>query len=69
MSRERRARFTALGVFGHLARMVVFALIGYCLIKAAIDYDPHKAIGLDGALASSATRPTARCCSASSPPG
>jgi len=37
-------------VFGHVARAVVFALIGYGLIKAAIDYDPDKAIGLDGAL-------------------
>ena len=43
--------FTALGVFGHLARMVVFALIGYFLIRAAIDYDPDKAVSLDGALA------------------
>jgi hypothetical protein len=31
--------------------MVVFGLIGYFLVKAAIDYDPDKAIGLDGALA------------------
>lgn len=44
--------FTVLGVIGHLARMVVFALIGYGLIKAAIDYSPRSAIGLDGALAS-----------------
>ena len=51
MSREVRRAFTALGVFGHVARAVVFALIGYGLIRAAIDYDPHKAIGLDGALA------------------
>jgi len=43
--------FTALGVAGHLARMVVFALIGYFLIKAALDYDPDEAIALDGALA------------------
>jgi hypothetical protein len=42
--------FTALGVFGHVARGVVFALIGYGLIKAAVDYDPKKAVGLDGAL-------------------
>jgi hypothetical protein len=41
---------TALGVFGHLARAVVFTLVGYGMIKAAIDYDPHKAVGLDGAL-------------------
>lgn len=43
--------FTAIGVFGHLARMVVFGMIGYFLIRAAIDYDPDKAVGLDGALA------------------
>jgi hypothetical protein len=42
--------YTALGVFGHVARAVIFALIGYGLIKAAIDYDPKEAIGLDGAL-------------------
>ena len=40
-----------LGMFGHLARMVVFGLIGIFLIKAAIDYNPNKAVGLDGALA------------------
>jgi hypothetical protein len=50
MSREGKRAFTAIGVFRHLARMVVFGLVGYGLIKAAIDYDPHKAIGLDGAL-------------------
>lgn len=50
MSHNVRRAFTALGVFGHVARGVVFALIGYGLIKAAIDYDPDKAIGLDGAL-------------------
>jgi hypothetical protein len=42
--------FTALGVLGHVARGAVFALIGWFLIKAAIDYDPKKAVGLDGAL-------------------
>ena len=43
--------FTAVGVVGHLARAVVFALIGWFVIKAAIDYDPDKAVGLDQALA------------------
>ena len=51
MSHRVRQGFTALGVAGHLARMVVFALIGYFLIKAALDYDPDKAVALDGALA------------------
>jgi hypothetical protein len=50
MHPEVRKGYTVLGVFGHVARAVVFALVGYGLIKAAIDYDPHKAIGLDGAL-------------------
>jgi len=39
------------GTFGHLARMAVFGLVGVFLIKAAIDYSPSKAVGLDGALA------------------
>jgi hypothetical protein len=51
MSDRVRAAFTGLGVFGYLARMVVFGLIGYFLFKAAIDYDPDKAVSLDGALA------------------
>jgi Domain of Unknown Function (DUF1206) len=42
--------FTALGVVGHVARGVVFGLIGYGLIRAAVDYEPKKAVGLDGAL-------------------
>ena len=50
MSRQVKRGFTATGVFGHLARMVVFALVGFGLIKAAIDYNPRSAIGLDGAL-------------------
>jgi hypothetical protein len=50
MSREVKRAFTAIGVLGHLARMVVFGLVGYGLVKAAVDYDPHNAIGLDGAL-------------------
>jgi len=40
-----------LGLIGHLARMVVFGLIGIFLIKAAVDYNSHAAVGLDGALA------------------
>jgi hypothetical protein len=50
MSGKVQRVFTALGMFGHVARAVVFTLIGYGLIKAAIDYDPDKAVGLDGAL-------------------
>ncbi|MFL5954002.1 MAG: DUF1206 domain-containing protein [Gaiellaceae bacterium] len=38
------------GVMGHVARFVVFALIGVFLVKAALDYKPKDAVGLDGAL-------------------
>lgn len=38
------------GVAGHIARAVVFTLIGVFVIKAAVDYNPKDAIGLDGAL-------------------
>lgn len=51
MSSAGRRAFTAVGVAGHLARMVVFGLVGYFLIRAAIDYQPSQAVGLDGALA------------------
>ena len=51
MSEKVEKTFTAMGVFGHLARAVIFTLMGYFLIKAAIDYDPDKAVGIDGALA------------------
>jgi hypothetical protein len=40
-----------LGTIGHLARMVVFGLVGIFLIKAAVDYNARAAVGLDGALA------------------
>ena len=40
-----------LAIFGHCARMVVFGLVGVFLIKAAVDYQPRKAVSLDGALA------------------
>jgi Domain of Unknown Function (DUF1206) len=50
MSEGVEKGYIALGVFGHVARAVIFALIGYGLIKAATDYNAQEAIGLDGAL-------------------
>jgi uncharacterized protein DUF1206 len=41
---------TSVGVLGHLARMVVFGLVGAFLFRAAWEYDPKEARGLDGAL-------------------
>jgi hypothetical protein len=50
MEPRTRSAYAALGAFGHAARAVVFILVGYGLIRAAIDYDPSQARGLDGAL-------------------
>ena len=50
MGPATRRWFTRVGVVGHLARMVAFGLIGIFVLKAAIDYAPAKAVGLDGAL-------------------
>jgi hypothetical protein len=38
------------GVVGHIARAIVFALIGIFAIQAAAHYNPRDAVGLDGAL-------------------
>jgi hypothetical protein len=51
MSPATRRWYELVAIFGHLARMVVFGLVGIFLIKAAIEFDPSKAVGLDGALA------------------
>lgn len=40
----------SVAMMGHLARAVVFSLIGTFLVKAALEYEPKAAIGLDGAL-------------------
>lgn len=50
MSRTERRWGGRAGIAGHLARAVVFGLIGVFVTKAAIDYNPKEAIGLDGAL-------------------
>lgn len=50
MSDAEEASATAVGFLGHLARAVVFALIGLFLLQAAREYDPKQARGLDGAL-------------------
>jgi hypothetical protein len=50
MSEAEERAATAIGILGHLARLVVFALIGLFLLKAAWEFDPKEARGLDGAL-------------------
>lgn len=39
-----------LGTVGMVARSAVFSLAGYLLIRAAVDFDPREANGLDGTL-------------------
>lgn len=50
MGPEVRRAFVTLAIFGHLARAVIFVLIGAGLVTAAADYSPGSAVGLDGAL-------------------
>jgi hypothetical protein len=57
MSPAVRKWITWIGSIGHLARMVVFGLVGVFLIKAAVEYNPNQAVGLDGALAKLANQP------------
>jgi hypothetical protein len=57
MSRTERTWGGRAGVVGHLARGLVFGLIGVFVFKAAVDYDPDDAIGLDGALQKLADAP------------
>jgi hypothetical protein len=50
MGETEEAAATGVGVLGHLARMVVFALVALFLLKAAWEFDSKEARGLDGAL-------------------
>lgn len=55
---EARRRFaTAVAGFGLLTRMLLFMIIGWFLIRTAVDNDPRKTIGFDGALQQVASEP------------
>ena len=41
---------TVIGTIGHVARAVVFGLVGWFLLKAAYEFEAREAVGLDGAL-------------------
>jgi uncharacterized protein DUF1206 len=51
MGKRERELFLTLGRLGLTARALVFALIGYFLVRTAIDYNSKAAVGVDGALA------------------
>lgn len=57
MSSDARPWAIAVGVVGHAARGVVFGLIGIFLLRAAWQFDPKEAIGIDGALRKVAQAP------------
>src|SRR5690606_28830338 len=45
------------GVIGLTARGAIFGFAGYLLLRAALDYDPDEAAGVDGALRELAEQP------------
>jgi hypothetical protein len=51
MSRTRRRTFMLLGRVGILARAIIFSLVAYFLLRAAIELHAGFAVGVDGALA------------------
>jgi len=51
---------TRIGVVGYLACAVVYTLVGIFLIRAAVQYDPDEAVGIDGALQKLAEQPFGR---------
>ena len=57
MSPTARKAVIALGRFGRIAQGVVFGIIGVLVMIAAVQYDPDKAKGLDGALKTLAGEP------------
>ena len=51
MGEHERRLFMLLGHVGLAARALAFALVGYFLLRTAIDFNTNNAVGLDGALA------------------
>jgi hypothetical protein len=51
MDAREHALFMLLGRVGITARALVFGLVGYFLLRTAIDFNAKDAVGIDGALA------------------
>ncbi len=45
-----RQLFMVVGRVGLVARTLVFALVGYFVVRTAVDFNPRNAVGIDGAL-------------------
>jgi hypothetical protein len=50
LAQRSERMLTLLGRVSFLALAVVFAVVGWFLVKAAIQFDPHDAVGIGGAL-------------------
>jgi hypothetical protein len=57
MNPRTRTWVRRIGVLGHGGRTVVFAVVGWFLILAAVQFNPQQAVGLDGALQRLAQQP------------
>ena len=57
MSDAEEKAANTVGILGHLARFVVWTLVAAFLAKAAWEYDPKEAVGLDAALHKVAEQP------------
>jgi hypothetical protein len=51
MGAQQRRLFLTVGRIGLTARAAVFLLVGYFVLRAALDFHPSDAVGVDGALA------------------
>lgn len=50
MSEAERTWTTRAGVIGHFARMAAYFVVGWFLVRAALEFDPQKPVGLDQSL-------------------
>jgi len=57
MSAREREVFSVIGRIGLVSRALVFALVGYFLVRSAIDFNPQNAVSVDGALRRVAHQP------------
>ncbi|MCU1396615.1 MAG: hypothetical protein JWM34_5043 [Ilumatobacteraceae bacterium] len=55
VSERRLTWIHRLGAIGEIGRGLALAMIGFFLVRSALDYDPHEATGLDGALRRAST--------------
>lgn len=57
MSPTARRWTKRIGAAGHIARAIVYVIIGVFIVVAALQFDPQEARGLDGALQTLAQQP------------